>query len=191
MKNEKKIRKYGIRVLDSLAVAVLAVLLAVSGLLDAPGGWLEDTLYQRGDDPDGRIVIVGIDAYALKKYGSWPWDRSVIAEVIETLNQDKENRPAAIGLDVIYAGTTNSESDERIAKAASAGNVAVAGMVEFGQGLARDKERNLYLTNMAVRNPSLPFQALREEARVGHINAMYDSDGVLRHHIWSLKLPNG
>lgn len=50
MKNEKKIRKYGIRVLDSLAVAVLAVLLAVSGLLDAPGGWLEDALYQRGDD---------------------------------------------------------------------------------------------------------------------------------------------
>lgn len=134
---------------------------------------------------------MGIDAYALKKYGSWPWDRSVIAEVIETLNQDEENRPAAIGLDVIYAGTTNSESDERIAKAASAGNVAVAGMVEFGQGLARDKERNLYLTNMAVRNPSLPFQDLREEARVGHINAMYDSDGVLRHHIWSLKLPNG
>ena len=75
MKNEKKIRKYGIRALDSLAVAVLAVLLAVSGLLDAPSGWLEDALYQRGDDPDGRIAIVGIDAYALKKYGSWPWDR--------------------------------------------------------------------------------------------------------------------
>ena len=191
MKNKKKIREYGIRALDSLAVAVLAVLLAVSGLLNAPGGWLEDALYQRGDDPDERIAIVGIDAYALKKYGSWPWDRSVIAEVIETLNQDEENRPAAIGLDVLYAGTTNSESDEQIAKAASAGNVAVAGMVEFGQGLARDKERNLYLTNMAVRNPSLPFQDLRKEARVGHINAMYDSDGVLRHHIWSLKLPNG
>ncbi|MFR3754455.1 MAG: hypothetical protein ACLTW9_23295 [Enterocloster sp.] len=36
-----------------------------------------------------------------------------------------------------------------------------------------------------------PYKALRDVTAQGHINAMYDKDGILRHQLLELGLPDG
>ncbi len=43
-------------------------------------------------------IIVAIDEKSLHELGQWPWPRTTMAELIETIAQ---NRPAAIGVDVL------------------------------------------------------------------------------------------
>ena len=42
-----------------------------------------------------EITIVGIDAKSIAKFGSWPWPRSIIADLI---NKIGEANPKAIGV---------------------------------------------------------------------------------------------
>ena len=39
--------------------------------------------------PDSQVAVVAIDAAALRKYGPWPWPRSYIAKLVDTLTADK------------------------------------------------------------------------------------------------------
>src|SRR5215469_7633321 len=41
----------------------------------------------RGANP--QVAVVAIDAPALKQYGPWPWPRSVLAKLVDTLGDDK------------------------------------------------------------------------------------------------------
>jgi len=47
-----------------------------------------------------HVAVVVIDEEALARYGQWPWPRTRMAELITRLS---ENRPAAIGLDLLFA----------------------------------------------------------------------------------------
>lgn len=44
------------------------------------------------------VVIVEIDEPSLKKYGQWPWPRSLLADLVNRVN---EMEPAAIAIDII------------------------------------------------------------------------------------------
>jgi len=46
------------------------------------------------------IVIVDIDEQSLRKYGQWPWPRTVVADLVTRLT---EMGSAAVGFDVIFA----------------------------------------------------------------------------------------
>lgn len=48
----------------------------------------------------GSIVIVDIDEKSLARYGQWPWPRSLLAQLLRTIN---ESGAASIGLDLILA----------------------------------------------------------------------------------------
>lgn len=180
-----------IRKLTGLLVAFFVTILAASGVFYSLDCQLGDLLYQNWRRPDERIFIVGIDSYAMEEIGTWPWDRAIAAEIIETLNQDPENRPAAIGLDVVYADQRDRESDERLARAASAGNVAAACMVEIESSMILESDGSAYMDEFSSGYVSEPYDALRKEVRLGHINAMYDRDGVLRRHLWSVDTEEG
>ena len=177
--------------LTAIIVAATVTLLAAQNIFYHITRQTEDLLYQKGGNPNEKVFVIGLDAYAMQEIGAWPWDRSVIAEVLEILNADELHRPAAIGLDIVYSGETNQASDERLARAAGAGNVVLAGMVEFGSGIAFQPDGEAYLDDYLTTNPSLPYEALCSVASVGHVNAMYDRDGILRRHLWSVKTPYG
>ncbi len=53
-------------------------------------------------DPRERVsapvVIVDIDEKSLQEYGQWPWPRSLMARLVEAVNQ---MQPAAVGIDII------------------------------------------------------------------------------------------
>ncbi len=181
------------RALAALAVAGGLTLLAGLGVLNRPDRAVSDALFQRGDAFDGDIVVVGIDQRALEELGPFEqWGRGVMAQVLKTLNRSDDCRPAVIGLDVLYAGETSPEQDRQLAEAAGAyGNVVTACAAGFGSELAPDGERDYILRTDAVVAFENAYPALQAVTRQAHINTMMDTDGILRHHMLTLHLPDG
>ena len=149
----------------------------------------EDVFYQDPVPLDGNVVVVGITAEDLDRFGKWPWDRAVLAQTVEQLNAEKDSRPAAIGVDVMFSSNSGSESDRRLVDACSAENVVTACSVNFDTLFTFNEDGSADVDDFGVASVILPFAELAAVAPTGHVNAMYDSDGVLRHHLWSV--PDG
>ena len=179
------------RLLGAAFLALLITILAASGVLYYPDSAVGDHMYQRPGQPDPRIVLVGVDQYALDEFGKWPWPRDIMADLLNTLNADPETRPAAIGVDILYNITSRIREDDALIEAASADNVVVAAAVQFGRDVVFTPDGEPVLNRFGVACDTLPFPELRRSARYGHINAMNDADGVLRHHLWSVTATDG
>lgn len=189
MRENKTIRKLA----AALSAAAVLTLLAGLGVLRGPDLTASDAWYQRRSASDGDIVIVGIDQRALEEIGPYQqWGRDVIARTIQALNESEDCRPAVIGIDVIYAGGTEPEADWWLAEAAGEyGNVVTACAAEIGSALTEGADGEYFMDPFAVRSFDEPFEALRTVTVQGHINAMMDTDGILRHHMLQLTLPDG
>ena len=170
--------------------AVLFTALAGLGVFYAPDMSVSDWLYQEERASVAEVMVIGIDAKALADFGPWPWSREIMAMVIETLNQDEENRPAVIGIDVFYGGESDPYVDEWLVEAAGQyGNVVVATYSLLGsQYIVQDGMP--YYDHHAVLSYEEPFEALKNVTQSGHINAMYDEDGVLRHSLLYIDPPD-
>lgn len=181
------------RAVASVACAAAFTAVTALGLLYSPDLMLSDSLYQSPKALDGNVVVVGIDDRALDEIGPYQtWDRSVIARAIEALNADPDTRPAAIGIDVLYTGETDPELDAYLAEVAGEyDNVVMASAATFGTELVTEDTGNFYLEDYSVLAYDEPYEALREATDQGHINAMYDADGILRHAILQIEVPDG
>lgn len=181
------------RAAAALICAAVFTAAAALGLFYNPDQMLADSLYQAPEALDGNIFVIGIDDRAMEDIGPYQtWGRDVMAMAIEALNADPENRPAAIGIDVLYTGETEADLDAWLAEAAGAyGNVVVASVANFGTELVTEDTGNFYLEDYAVLSYEEPYEALKAVTTQGHINAMYDQDGVLRHSILQIDLPDG
>lgn len=168
-------------------------MLAASGLLDKADLSLSDLWYQSRSASDGKIVIVGIDQRALEELGPYnQWGRDVIAKAIKALNESPDCRPAVIAVDILYAGETDPEKDEMLALAAGEyGNVVSACLGSFGSMLVEDGLGEYRLDSFSMTAFEEPFPLLKAGTTQGHINAMLDQDGILRHHMLELTLPDG
>ncbi|MCR4704385.1 MAG: adenylate/guanylate cyclase domain-containing protein [Saccharofermentans sp.] len=144
--------------------------------------WLQDTLFQKDVSVPGDIVIIGIDEKDLDAFGSYSkWDRSIMASALEVLASDPEKRPAVVAIDMLYSGTINEESDQRLADAAKElNNVITATQATYGARRTFGGV-SVVIDNYAVVNYEEPYDALREVTTQGHINTMYDSDFIARH----------
>lgn len=102
-----------------LGLAVAIVLAGVM-LLPDPGPvpglrlWAFDSYQhwlprQRASAP---AIVIAIDDQSLARIGQWPWSRDIVARLIDRVSARK---PAAIGLDVLFAEPDRS-SPERIAE---------------------------------------------------------------------------
>ncbi len=177
----------------ALAAAGALALLAGLGLLKRADLAVSDAWYRDFEPQDGDIVLVGIDQRALDEIGPYDqWGRDVIASAVEALNESGECRPAAIALDVLYTGETDPDLDARLAEAAGEyGNVIVGCAAQFEDTFI-EQETGLFVRDrFAIQDFEEPYDALKETATLGHINAMMDEDGVLRHHLLSLRLADG
>ena len=191
----RRVRRYG-RVLLALLIAAALTALAASGLLYVPDNIVSDALYQRpralSDEAERpAILIAGIDQRALDVLGPLPWPRDYMADAIGWLNADPAARPAVIGIDVLYVGESGeSGADRRLAEAAAlGGNVVVASAGTFGEALVRTEDGGFYMDTRALLAWERPYPALDAAAWTGHINAMADADGVLRHALLYVDVP--
>ncbi len=177
------------------ALISAAVLTAIIGLgaLRQLDGVACDALYQNPGAADGTVVIIGIDQRATDELGPMPWSRNVLAEAVEYLNfADPDNQPAAIGLDVLFVGeSADPSADAYLAEMADAcGNVVVAEAALFGSRLV-DNGDTFYMDTQAILGLDEPYPELKQAARAGHINAMADTDGILRHGLLYLDTDEG
>ena len=187
-----KKRKLIIKLIAAALSAGLFCLIAGLGALNYPDNVLSDALYQHEAATDGQIVVVGMDQKALDVLGPMPWPRSEMAKVIEYLNSDPENKPAVIGLDILYDGESeNPEDNAALVKACKdGGNVVVAGFANLASQMIVDEDGNFYIDPNYVKSFSEPFAELKEVASVGHINAQEDTDAILRHALLGYYVPD-
>ncbi|WP_300771419.1 adenylate/guanylate cyclase domain-containing protein [uncultured Acetatifactor sp.] len=184
--------KYRKFLIMALAAGLVTALMA-SGVLDYADLAVSDRFYQSRSASDGEIVLVGIDQKALEDIGPYSqWGREVMAAALAALNESEACRPAVIAMDVLYSGETDGAGDARLAEEAGRyGNVVAACAAVFGSSLAEAETGEYYLDNFSVIAFDAPYEALGEAAEQGHINAMLDRDGILRHHLLEIGLEDG
>lgn len=179
--------------LYALCAAGLMTLLAALGALDGADHVASDAWYQSRSAAGEEIVLIGIDERAVEEIGPYQeWGRDIIAMALEALNASQDCRPAAIAIDVLYAGEREPQADAWLAEAAGAyGNVVTACVAEFADTFVEDADGVFRRDRFAILGFEEPYAALREVTTQGHINAMLDSDGILRHHMLRMTLPDG
>ena len=177
----------------ALAFSATWTAVAASGVLDQADLAVQDALYQERSAPEEDIAVIGIDDRAIEELGPYSeWGRDIIAQAIEALNKSEDTRPAAIAVDVLFAGETDPEIDEWLAEAAGRyGNVVTAELAQIEDTFVEDESGAFHRDQFAVTDFEEPYDALKDVTTQGHINAMLDTDGVLRHHLLSLTLPDG
>ena len=181
------------RIISALLVAVLATAIAASGLLYRADNALDDSLYQQEQALDGNIFVIGIDARSLEVLGPFhTWTRDYMAQAIDMLNAEPDYKPAAIGIDVLYAGYTDEEADDALVDSLGRyDNVVTASAANFASELVTEADGTFYMDDYYVDSYDEPFSELQAVTTQGHINAMFDEDGIMRHSIQSIDLPDG
>lgn len=179
----------------AILAAGLLTLLAASGLLYRLDQTVSDALYQERVSQDGEIVLVGMDDRAIEDFGPFTtWTRDIYAQAIETLNADEELRPAAIAIDVLFTGENDPDLDAWLAEAAGAyGNVVTASAFTFGRDMVEQDNGEYGYEDFSILpdGSAIPYAALRGATTMSHINVMADRDGLLRHHLLRVQLPDG
>lgn len=180
------------RIRGVLAAAAVTLVIGAGALKTIDYKW-SDRFYQEHSASSGQIVLIGIDDRALEDIGPYQfWGRDIMAMTLEALNASEELHPAVIGLDILYTGASDPETDRWLAEEAGCyDNVVTACAVEFGTQIETGENGEQQLVRDAITAVELPYEALAEASSQGLINAMLDEDGILRHHLLQVELPNG
>lgn len=181
-------------VLLSLTVGLLFALLCYTGGLYAQDAYLADALYQKPVPQDGNIVLINIDQKSLDELGPFAsWGRALMGDAVSILNQDPQNAPAVIALDVLYVGASaDPDGDAYLAQVCASGcPVVTACAGTFQSELVQTGDGGFYMDESALAAFDEPYDELKRAVSMGHINSMFDADGILRHGIWQLDLPDG
>ena len=156
-----------------IILASLSASMAVTWLAPSLSAASVNMLFRfRGKlSPPSDIVIVAIDDESLQRIGKWPWPRSVMASALDRLTTA---RTLAVGLDVIYAESSDPAEDQLLRDAIGRNGRVVlpAQLTEFETPRSDMGGSSAWLT---------PLPELRDAASaVGHAHADPDVDGVLR-----------
>ena len=169
-------------------IGIIALLIALAaGLASARSfpakleNMAQDAMYQRAGVIPDDIKIIAIDEESLNRLGPYSnWNRSHFADLVEILNEDAENAPKMIGIDIMFTGTDDSEADKRLAEVFGRyDNIVLATNVAWDSYLYKDEEDNYYRIQY-VAEESKPYDALAEVTEYGFTNPVYDEDGIVR-----------
>ena len=180
------------RILPAFLASVLITAVAASGFLYVADNAVSDSFYQKTAPANQDIVVFGIDQDTVDALGPVTGLRGAMAQVIETINADPENRPAVIGIDLMYTGENRDapEADRQLADAASIyANVVVAADAKFGNELVATEDGTYTIRRRSVLDWYTPYAALSESVTYGHINEMLDRDGIFRHAQLYIDIP--
>ena len=142
-----------------------------------------------GSENDSPIKLVVIDDVALAKYGRWPWNRGVVAKLVDGI---RNQGAAVIGLDLLFpepdTGPEGNKGDEALASALAQSPTVLATSLgnEFTNSNIRPKADPSILNIVPEDLPgfsgvisSLPMFN-KSAAGLGVIRSTPDKDGVLR-----------
>ncbi len=174
-------------------ISVLCTVLYLSNVLLSINNVLADSMFQRPKAQPDDIVVITIDQESLDALGPFiDWSREGIADALNVLNSDPDNAPAVVGIDVIYAGDSEyyPELDDYLVEMAGMGcPVVLACAAQYGDVFVNTNGQDFHMEKQMIAFDA-PFKNLYENDNtyIGHINSMFDDDGILRHGRWYLKL---
>jgi signal transduction histidine kinase len=116
-------------------------------------------------EPKSQVVLVTIDDRSLQHYGRWPWSRSLVAKLTNTLVRDGAS---VVGLDILLSEPQSLAADKSLEEALAAGQVVIIDKIAS------------YPEGPQWMEP-LP-QFARAAAAVGHAQAPLDADSVCRRY---------
>lgn len=181
------IKKYAL----GLLFACLMVLIPYSGMFYKTSQTINDNMYQESSITNPDFCIIGIDEHSIDELGSFPFDRSLFAQLLETLNSS-ETPPIAIGVDVLFTGESNPESDAALVEVVGKyDNIVLACSANYRSELVLGEGNLSYIDPSFLSSMNYPFQALKEVANVAHINSSLDEDSILRHSILTITTDTG
>lgn len=132
-------------------------------------------------------VIVDIDRDALARFGAWPWSRRRLAEVVSAAAAGK---PAALGIDILLAGTDRfSEDGDAMMAQAVSGAPSVLGFVLETANTGQDLPATPILSSAPVSLPGVwradgiigPVALIADAAQgFGALVTAADADGPIR-----------
>ena len=154
--------------------ALLTLLLVALLVAATKWGWLERAdffLYDTAVTLSGRpaspeILILTIDEESLGRLGRWPWSRQVLADALERLTRAGAG---PVLLDVILS---ESQRDDPVADVRLAAAISAHGRVVLPVFMPLAGDAVVY-----------PLSAMSASARLGHAQALVDSDGVTRRYL--------
>jgi len=151
--------------------------------------WLRDQYVQlqASNELESRFIIVDIDESSLASEGPWPWPRSRIADMIETLVHDYGAK--GVALDMVVPEPSDIQGDVRLAKLAQSEPLVLAQALDYvkrtsplrigylagGQPVV-DSNADLPIAYGYIANHAL----LKDSPCTGNIGFVPDSDGVIR-----------
>ena len=178
--------------LTAILLAALLTAVIASGVLYHADQSVSDRIYQKTGSTSSNIVVIGLDEASIDALGPLPWPRSYMAEAISYLNNaDPDSRPAVIGIDVLYTGNSaDQDIDRQLVNAAGQyGNVVLASAAVFGSEASSDENGIYHINERSIQGFDAPFDELAQAASYGHINAMADADGIFRHALLYVDVP--
>ena len=181
------------RMAGGLLVGALFAGLMLGNVFYSQDQAFSDLICQRPVPKDGEIVLINIDQASLDALGPFgDWGRALMGDVLAILNEDPATAPAVVALDVLYVGASDDpEGDAYLAEMAGAGCPVVAACAgTYDTTLVTEDDGSFYMADGLVAFDE-PYEALKENSSQGHINSMFDRDGILRHGIWEIRLPDG
>lgn len=182
----------------SPCLAGLVVLMALLALWtysqDAVRGALRERAFDRllplllrAETQRPEVVVVDIDRAALARFGSWPWPRRHLADVVAAV---AAGQPAVIGVDILLAGSDRLSGDGDAVLATSLSRAATAlGFVLENAGPGQDLPAAPVLSRAELSLPGLwraggvvgPVPPLADAARgFGALAVAADADGPIR-----------
>ena len=133
------------------------------------------------------VVIVDIDRDALARFGALPWSRRRLAEVVSAAAAGK---PAALGIDILLAGTDRfSEDGDAMMAQAVSGAPSVLGFVLETANTGQDLPATPILSSAPVSLPGVwrangiigPVALIADAAQgFGALVTAADADGPIR-----------
>ncbi len=174
----------------ALLAAAVITLCAGARLFRRADKWTQDLLFQRPGAVSPDIVVIGLDEQTLEALGPYyTWGRGVMADALEILARDPAALPAVVAIDTLYAGEGVPEEDARLAAAAEKlPAVVTAAAASFGT-VYTPAEGSALQADTSVVGFEAAYPALRAVAQTGHINAMNDQDGIMRHALLYVDVP--
>ena len=167
----------------SFVISLIFTLLVSAGLLRWLDQWVQDLLFQRPQYMNGEVILFGIDERSLKEFGPYnTWDRHVMAKALEVLASDPDHLPAVVAVDAMYFGESDPEADAHLVEAAKKlGCVITATAASFDSGWYEADDGQMAWSDYRIVQYEEPFSAIKDVTVQGHVNVMYDYDGIMRH----------
>ncbi|ACO04830.1 MAG TPA: adenylate/guanylate cyclase domain-containing protein [Persephonella sp.] len=144
--------------------------------------------------PFDDLVVVAIDEKSINRFGRWPWDRKVTADLINRLKEAK-----VVGLDIVFSEKSNPESDRALFDSIGKNGNVISGfffrdyatqtvteeVIDFLEDCSLPRYRVLSesvgIPEFSYIESNIP-QILENSLSCAFFNIKPDVDGIYRHY---------